>query len=165
MLGRFTVRPSDDGSNRFGVWDGAVNGWRAIGIDDEAEAHRIASDLDIQYDAHGPRPADAIRKVDPAQPVQRAQWQNGEDPRQRRVARSRPRQGRSGHLDPRLEPQANLTITTSVPFMARANDRADSVRRQASGSVVVAAFGADDSQTGGARSASCRAAVACPLRR
>jgi hypothetical protein len=29
MLGRFTVRPSDDGSGRFGVWDGAVNGWRA----------------------------------------------------------------------------------------------------------------------------------------
>ena len=78
MLGRFTVRPSDDGSNRFGVWDGAVNGWRAIDIDDETEAHRIASDLDVQYDAHGPRPADAVRKEDPAQPVQRAEWTTGE---------------------------------------------------------------------------------------
>ncbi|TDD26931.1 hypothetical protein E1218_11940 [Kribbella turkmenica] len=78
MLGRFTVRPLDDGSNRFGVWDGAVNGWRATDIDDETEAHRIASDLDVQYDAHGPRPADAIRKVNPTQAVQRAQWHNGE---------------------------------------------------------------------------------------
>ena len=78
MLGRFTVRPADDGSNRFGVWDGAVNGWRSTGIDDEWEAHRIASDLDVQYDAHGPRPADAVRKVDPAQPVQRAARQSGE---------------------------------------------------------------------------------------
>ena len=78
MLGRFTVRPSDDASNRFGVWDGAVNGWRAIGIDDETEAYRVASDLDVQYDAHGPRPADAVRKIDPAQPVQRAEWTTGE---------------------------------------------------------------------------------------
>lgn len=78
MLGRFTVRPLDDGSGRFGVWDGAVNGWRATDIDDETEAHRTASDLDVQYDAHGPRPADAVRKVDPAQPVQRAQWHDGE---------------------------------------------------------------------------------------
>jgi hypothetical protein len=78
MLGRFTVRPSDDGSNGFGVWDGAVNGWRATGIDDEAKAQEIASDLDVQYDTHGPRPADAIRHVDPAQPVQRAAWSAGE---------------------------------------------------------------------------------------
>jgi len=78
MLGRFTVRPADDESGRFGVWDGAVNGWRAIDIDSETEAQRIASDLDVQYDAHGPRPADAVRRVDPAQPVQRAQWENGE---------------------------------------------------------------------------------------
>jgi hypothetical protein len=78
MLGRFTVRPSDDGSEGFGVWDGAVNGWRAIGIDDETEAYQMASNLDVQYDAHGPRPADAVRKVDPAQAVQRAEWTTGE---------------------------------------------------------------------------------------
>ena len=77
MLGRFTVRPADDGSNGFGVWDGAVNGWRATGIDDEWEARRVASDLDLQYDAHGPRPAGAVRRVDPAQPVQQAQWKTG----------------------------------------------------------------------------------------
>src|SRR3954453_9929503 len=68
MLGRFTVRPSDDGSNGFGVGDGAVNGWRATGIDDEAKAQEIASDLDVQYDTHGPRPADAGRHVDPESP-------------------------------------------------------------------------------------------------
>lgn len=78
MLGRFTVRPSDDGSDRFGVWDGAVNGWRATAIDDEAKAYELASDLDVQYDAHGPRAADKVRRVDPAQPVQRAAWATGE---------------------------------------------------------------------------------------
>ena len=77
MLGRFTVRPSDDGSPGFGVWDGAVNGWRATGLDTEWEAQRVASDLDLQYDAHGPRAADAVRRVDPAQPVQRARWKTG----------------------------------------------------------------------------------------
>jgi hypothetical protein len=64
MLGRFTVLPSDDGSNRFGVWDGAVNGWRATGIDDEEKAREVASDLDVQYDA--------------PQPVQRATWSMGD---------------------------------------------------------------------------------------
>jgi hypothetical protein len=78
MLGRFTVRPSDDGSGTFGVWDGAVNGWRANGLGSDAEAHRVATELDVQYDAHGPRPADAIRRVEPAERVQRAQWQEVE---------------------------------------------------------------------------------------
>jgi hypothetical protein len=78
MLGRFTVRPSDDGSNRFGVWDGAVNGWRATGIDGEAQARELAFDLDVQYDAHGPRAADAVRRIDPSQPVRRATWSTGE---------------------------------------------------------------------------------------
>lgn len=31
MFGRFTVRQADDG-NTYGVWDGAVNGWRATGF-------------------------------------------------------------------------------------------------------------------------------------
>jgi hypothetical protein len=78
MLGRFTVRPADDGSNGFGVWDGAVNGWRATGLDDEGKARELASDLDVQYAAHGPRPADAVRHVEPAQKVQRATWSTGE---------------------------------------------------------------------------------------
>lgn len=73
------MRPADDGSGRFGVWDGAVNGWRAADIDNEMEARLVASDLDVQYDAHGPRPSDAVRRVDhPAQPVQRAEWLDGE---------------------------------------------------------------------------------------
>jgi len=37
----------------------------------------MATDLDIQYDAHGHRPAD-VRRVEPAQPIQRAQWHSGE---------------------------------------------------------------------------------------
>ncbi|MFF1823616.1 hypothetical protein ACFVWG_40310 [Kribbella sp. NPDC058245] len=78
MLGRFTVRPADDGSDGFGVWDGAVNGWRASGLGTEVEAVRMASDLEVQYDTHGPRPADAVRRIDPVQPVQRAEWATGE---------------------------------------------------------------------------------------
>jgi hypothetical protein len=72
------VRPTADGSGTFGVWDGAVNGWRASGLVDEAEAHRLASDLDVQYDAHRPRPADAVHLVKPSQPVQRVEWRQGE---------------------------------------------------------------------------------------
>lgn len=78
MLGRFTERPSDDESNTFGVWDSAVNGWRATGITNEPKARELASDLDIQYRAHGPRPADAIRHVHPSQEIQRAAWSTGE---------------------------------------------------------------------------------------
>jgi hypothetical protein len=65
MLGRFTVGPSDDGSGGFGVWDGAVNGWRATGLENEEEANELATDLDVQYDAHGPRAADKVRHVRP----------------------------------------------------------------------------------------------------
>jgi hypothetical protein len=71
MLGRFTVRPSDNGS--YGVWDGAVNGWRANGLT-EREAHQAKTDLDLQYDARGPRDPTTVRRVSPAQPVQRAEW-------------------------------------------------------------------------------------------
>ncbi|MGH3372006.1 MAG: hypothetical protein ACRDPR_18635 [Nocardioidaceae bacterium] len=55
-----------------------MNGWRANDLPDEAEAHRIASELDVQYDAHGPRPADAVRRVEPSQPVRRAEWRTGQ---------------------------------------------------------------------------------------
>jgi hypothetical protein len=78
MLGRFTVRPADDESEGFGVWDGAVNGWRASGLSTEVEANRMASELEVQYDTHGPRPADAVRRVDPPQPVQRVERAAGE---------------------------------------------------------------------------------------
>ena len=76
MLGRFTVRPADDGSATFGVWDSAVSGWRATDLT-EHQAHATATDLDIQYDAHGPRPATSVRRVEPAQQVQRAEWHDG----------------------------------------------------------------------------------------
>ncbi|MFC6155182.1 hypothetical protein [Kribbella jiaozuonensis] len=47
------MRPSDAESNTLGVWDSAVNGWHATAITDEPKARELASDLDIQYDAHG----------------------------------------------------------------------------------------------------------------
>ncbi|WBQ03864.1 hypothetical protein [Kribbella sp. CA-293567] len=78
MLGRFTVRLSDDGSGTFGVWDGAVNGWRVTNLD-RAGAEQMKTDLDLQFNAHGPRPADDIRTVDPAQPVEHLiVWEPGE---------------------------------------------------------------------------------------
>jgi hypothetical protein len=67
------VRPPDDGSDKFGIWGSGVNAWRTTAIDDELKAQLTASDLDIHYDAHGPRPADAVREIDLAQLVQRAE--------------------------------------------------------------------------------------------
>lgn len=78
MLGRFTVRQSDASSGTFGVWDGAVNGWRATNLD-QAAAERMKTDLDLQFNAHGPRPASDIRSVDPPQPVDHlTAWEPGE---------------------------------------------------------------------------------------
>jgi hypothetical protein len=78
MLGRFTVRPSDAGDGTYGVWDGAVNGWRAPSLE-KADAERVKTDLDLQFNAHGPRPADDIRSVDPPQPVEHlTAWEPGE---------------------------------------------------------------------------------------
>jgi hypothetical protein len=75
MLGRFRVRPdSEDGP--FGVWDGASNGWRGRGLD-EAAAHQLAAELELQYDAHGPRDAATVRQLDTPQPVDRATWEPG----------------------------------------------------------------------------------------
>ena len=73
MLGRFTVRPSDNGDGTYGVWDGAVNGWRATRFDENV-AHQMKTDLDLQYDARGPRDPTTVRRVEPARPVQRAEW-------------------------------------------------------------------------------------------
>jgi hypothetical protein len=70
MVGRFTVRRASDNpddSDGWGVWDGAANGWRGLGLT-EHDAHATADDLDLQYDAHGPRSADTIRRVEPALP-------------------------------------------------------------------------------------------------
>jgi hypothetical protein len=77
MLGRFTVRPSAEGDGTFGVWDGAVNGWSVSNLD-AAAAEQMKTDLDLQFNAHGPRPADEIRSVDPAQPVEHlVAWEPG----------------------------------------------------------------------------------------
>jgi hypothetical protein len=80
MARRFTVRPDDDADGQLAVWDGAVHGFRARHLPDEPTAIRTAIDLEIQYDAHGPRPADAVRKLDPPQRVQvrRAEWDDAE---------------------------------------------------------------------------------------
>ncbi|MFG1820615.1 hypothetical protein ACGFIF_43130 [Kribbella sp. NPDC049174] len=78
MLGRFTVRPDDAADGQYGVWDGAVNGWRARGLQDELTAAETAIELELQYDAHGPRPADAIRRLEAPRPARRAEWSDGE---------------------------------------------------------------------------------------
>lgn len=46
---------------------------------DQAEAERIKTDLDLQFNAHGPRPADDVRSVDPPQAVEHlTAWESGE---------------------------------------------------------------------------------------
>jgi hypothetical protein len=78
MLGRFTVRPDDEAKGQYGVWDGAVNVWRARDLADDLVAAETAAELELQYDAHGPRPADAIRRLKAPQRVRRAEWTDGE---------------------------------------------------------------------------------------
>jgi hypothetical protein len=78
MLGRFAVRPSDDGSGEIRRLGRRGQRVACTDIDGETEAYRTASELDVQYDAHRPHPADAVRRGRPAQPVQRARWSNGE---------------------------------------------------------------------------------------
>lgn len=46
-------------------------------LPDELTANKIAVDLEIQYDAHGPRPAETVRRLDAPQPVRRAEWHEG----------------------------------------------------------------------------------------
>lgn len=76
MVGRFKVRKDGDGRTAHGVWDGAANGWRARDLT-EQQAHQVAADLELQYDAHGPRPPETVRRVQPPRPVARAVWQSG----------------------------------------------------------------------------------------
>lgn len=74
MFGRFKVRPYGDDGESVGVWDGAANGWRS-GPLSELEARALAGELELQYDEHGPRSADTVRRVAPAQPIERATWE------------------------------------------------------------------------------------------
>lgn len=75
MFGRFKVRP-DTEAGQYGVWDGGSNGWRGRGLP-EAAAHQLAADLELQYDAHGPRDAATVRRLDAPQEVDRATWEAG----------------------------------------------------------------------------------------
>ena len=69
---RFLVRQADDGT--WGMWDTMINAARAAG-QDRARAEQQAADLELQFDAWGPRPAPSIRPVRPGIPVDGADWQ------------------------------------------------------------------------------------------
>lgn len=63
MVGRFNVRPGD--GDEWLVWDNATNGHRGR-CKTDAEAYELASDLELQHDARGPRnPGDVRRLNDP----------------------------------------------------------------------------------------------------
>ena len=49
----------------------------AAGALDATAAHQLAADLELQYDAHGPRDAETVRRLEFPQPVDRATWQSG----------------------------------------------------------------------------------------
>jgi hypothetical protein len=70
MIGRFRVQggPSE---KSWEVFDNAMNGRRGSGLT-EGEAHTLAADLELQYDAYGPRSPDQVRKMDPPAPVEQA---------------------------------------------------------------------------------------------
>jgi hypothetical protein len=76
MVGRFKPRKAGDGPTSWGVWDGAANGWRGRDLTED-QAQALADDLELQYDAHGPRPAEMVRRVQPPIPIDRAVWQPG----------------------------------------------------------------------------------------
>jgi hypothetical protein len=72
MVGRFNVREGS-GDEDWSVWDNAANGSRGAGLSEQA-AHRLAADLELQYDVYGPRSPDHVRRVGPQVPVEKA-WQ------------------------------------------------------------------------------------------
>jgi hypothetical protein len=72
MVGRFNVREGS-GDEDWSVWDNAANGSRGAGLSEQA-AHRLAADLELQYDVYGPRSPDHVRRVDPPVAVEKA-WQ------------------------------------------------------------------------------------------
>ncbi len=75
MLGRFTVRPYKGEAGALAVWDNALNGWRETGLSDAIAAEWARSELDVQFDAYGPRPAVDVRRVEPSKHVERVLWQ------------------------------------------------------------------------------------------
>lgn len=70
MVGRFNVHEGA-GAEDWSVWDNAANGTRGSGLAEDA-AHRLAADLELQYDVYGPRSPDHVRRVDPPVPVEKA---------------------------------------------------------------------------------------------
>jgi hypothetical protein len=71
MVGRFNVRPGD-GPRHWLVWDNAMNGRRGE-EPTAARAQALAADLELQYDAHGPRDPRSVRRPD--KPVTVDAWQ------------------------------------------------------------------------------------------
>ncbi|MEV4260564.1 hypothetical protein [Kribbella sp. NPDC049584] len=74
MVGRFNVRPGDNGDDDWLVWDNAVNGHRGR-CATEVEANALAADLELQYTVHGPRDPANVRRVDP--PITVDAWTPG----------------------------------------------------------------------------------------
>jgi hypothetical protein len=74
MVSRFKVR--QDGPTAWGVWDGAANGWRGRDLSKQ-QAHDLAADLELQYDAHGQRPPETVRRVTPPCPADQMAWKHG----------------------------------------------------------------------------------------
>lgn len=61
-------------SDQATTWENRLAGFLTIlGLSEEA-AHRLAADLELQYDVYGPRSPDQVRRVDPPKPVEKA-WQ------------------------------------------------------------------------------------------
>src|SRR6266545_8004611 len=77
MVGRFNVRPGDNGDGDWMVWDNAMNGHRGR-CASEAEANALAADLELQYTVHGPRDQADVRRIDPPVPVDGWQPRVGE---------------------------------------------------------------------------------------
>jgi len=70
MVTRFMVRPDEEDPATYGVWDAATHGWRGRALS-ETRAREVAADLELQYDAHGPRPAESVRRLSAPRPVWR----------------------------------------------------------------------------------------------
>ncbi|HEY5846139.1 MAG TPA: hypothetical protein VIT42_05040 [Microlunatus sp.] len=68
---RFCARQLGDW--RWGVYDGATNGWRAVDLG-EAEAQQQAMDLDVDFNQYGQRDSADRREVRPPARVEQATW-------------------------------------------------------------------------------------------
>ncbi|MFC9688306.1 hypothetical protein ACFTSF_07165 [Kribbella sp. NPDC056951] len=69
MRVRFTVRSDETTPGSLGAWDGALNGWRTRHLADELEATREAAELELQFDAHGPRPLGTVPRFCDVKPA------------------------------------------------------------------------------------------------